>query len=185
MVSVAFHELGHALAAAAHRVRTLSVGVFVVALFPGAYCEIDNNSAWRKCPRIYDAPAADAANLFSPSFSGSAWKALSPRQKLRVRLRCVSCSRVPSLTGQVIFCGSGDRCRSVAQSHSLRLLCGFHVGAPRSLSTVLHIRPRRQRGRPGWTSRARFACLHSHSHPITLLSPNNLRPPPPSTPSAE
>jgi S2P endopeptidase len=41
-VSVAFHEFGHALAAAAFGVRTVNVGMFIAWLFPGAYVELDD-----------------------------------------------------------------------------------------------------------------------------------------------
>ena len=42
-VSVAFHELGHAVSAAIHRIQTRSVGVFLSVLLPGAYVRIEHD----------------------------------------------------------------------------------------------------------------------------------------------
>jgi hypothetical protein len=44
VVSVGFHEFGHALCAAVWEVRTLRTGAFLITAFPGAYVELDQSS---------------------------------------------------------------------------------------------------------------------------------------------
>lgn len=41
-ISLAFHEIGHAVSAYVHNVRTTEAGLFLVGIFPAAYCSIDN-----------------------------------------------------------------------------------------------------------------------------------------------
>lgn len=43
MISVSFHEFGHALAAASHGIRTKAIGFFVAVFFPGAWVELDDD----------------------------------------------------------------------------------------------------------------------------------------------
>ena len=40
--AVAFHELGHAIAAAQQRIPIISVGVFISAVVPGAYVRLES-----------------------------------------------------------------------------------------------------------------------------------------------
>ena len=41
-LSLAIHEVGHAVSAYVHNVRTTEAGLFLVGIFPAAYCSIDN-----------------------------------------------------------------------------------------------------------------------------------------------
>ena len=41
-MSLAIHEIGHAVSAYVHNVRTTEAGLFLVGIFPAAYCSIDN-----------------------------------------------------------------------------------------------------------------------------------------------
>ena len=47
-VSMVVHELGHALAAAAHRVQTMSVGFAIVFFFSAAFVELDEHGIYGK-----------------------------------------------------------------------------------------------------------------------------------------
>jgi len=52
LISVVFHEFGHALAAAAYRVRTSRIGLFWMLFFPGAFVELDETGIFTKLPPI-------------------------------------------------------------------------------------------------------------------------------------